>query len=99
MDIFAGFSKDGIHWDISDDPIVFHCDDEEIGKRDYRYDPRVCFIEDRYYITWCNGYHGYPTIGVIHLILKHFISWKMHFCHLTEMEFFFRERSMETTIC
>ena len=50
MDIFAGFSKDGIHWDISDDPIVFHCDDEEIGKRDYRYDPRVCFIEDRYYI-------------------------------------------------
>ena len=64
MDIFAGFSKDGIHWDISDDPIVFHCDDEEIGKRDYRYDPRVCFIEDRYYITWCNGYHGYPTIGV-----------------------------------
>ena len=38
MDIFAGFSKDGIHWDISDDPIVFYCDDEEIGKRDYRYD-------------------------------------------------------------
>lgn len=33
MDIFAGFSKDGIHWDISDDPIVFHCDDEEIGKK------------------------------------------------------------------
>ena len=32
-------------------------------KREYRYDPRVCFIEDRYYITWCNGYHG-PTIGV-----------------------------------
>ena len=21
------------------------------------------FIEDRYYVTWCNGYHG-PTIGV-----------------------------------
>ena len=32
-------------------------------KKSYRYDPRVCFIEDRYYITWCNGYHG-PTIGV-----------------------------------
>ena len=31
--------------------------------REYRYDPRICFIEDRYYITWCNGYHG-PTIGV-----------------------------------
>ena len=21
------------------------------------------FIEDRYYITWCNGYHG-PTIEI-----------------------------------
>ena len=36
---------------------------KKILKREYRYDPRVCFIEDRYYITWCNGYHG-PTIGV-----------------------------------
>ena len=29
----------------------------------YGYDPRVCWLEDRYYVTWCNGYHG-PTIGV-----------------------------------
>lgn len=62
MDIFAGFSKDGIHWDINPDPIVFE-GDEEVTVREYRYDPRICFIEDRYYITWCNGYHG-PTIGV-----------------------------------
>ena len=63
MDIFAGFSEDGIHWDIEETPIIFEGADEEILKREYRYDPRVCFIEDRYYITWCNGYHG-PTIGV-----------------------------------
>ena len=63
MDIFVGRSKDGIHWDIEDTPIQFEGADEEILKREYRYDPRVCFIEDRYYITWCNGYHG-PTIGV-----------------------------------
>lgn len=63
MDIFAGFSKDGIHWDINPEPITFIGEDQEILKREYRYDPRVCFIEDRYYITWCNGYHG-PTIGV-----------------------------------
>ena len=63
MDIFVGRSKDGIHWDIEDTPIQFEGEDEEILKREYRYDPRVCFIEDRYYITWCNGYHG-PTIGV-----------------------------------
>ena len=63
MDIFAGFSEDGIHWDIEETPIIFEGADEEILKREYRYDPRVCFIEDRYYMTWCNGYHG-PTIGV-----------------------------------
>lgn len=63
MDIFAGRSKDGIHWEIEDEPIHFEGEDEEILHREYRYDPRVCFLEDRYYITWCNGYHG-PTIGV-----------------------------------
>ena len=30
---------------------------------DYKYDPRVTWIGDRYWITWCNGYHG-PTIGM-----------------------------------
>lgn len=63
MDIFVGKSKDGINWEIEDEPIKFEGADEEILKREYRYDPRVCFIEDRYYVTWCNGYHG-PTIGV-----------------------------------
>ncbi len=63
MDIFVGFSKDGINWDISDEPIKFEGVGDAIVEREYRYDPRVCFIEDRYYITWCNGYHG-PTIGL-----------------------------------
>lgn len=63
MDIFTGFSKDGVSWDIEHNPIVFEGEDPEILKREYRYDPRVCFIEDRYYVTWCNGYHG-PTIGI-----------------------------------
>lgn len=62
MDIFVGFSKDGIHWDISDDPIVFE-GDENVTKKEYRYDPRVCYLDGKYYITWCNGYHG-PTIGI-----------------------------------
>ena len=63
MDIFAGFSEDGINWNINHTPIVFEGEDSEMLKREYRYDPRVCFIEDRFYITWCNGYYG-PTIGV-----------------------------------
>ena len=62
MDIFAGFSKDGIHWDINHDPIVFE-GEKDVIRKEYRYDPRVCFIDGKYYITWCNGYHG-PTIGI-----------------------------------
>ena len=63
MDIFVGRSKDGIHWEIEDEPIKFEGADEEILAREYRYDPRVCKIDDKYYVTWCNGYHG-PTIGL-----------------------------------
>ncbi len=63
MQIHNGRSKDGINWEIDNERISFICDDPEIGNFDYGYDPRLCWIEDRYYITWCNGYHG-PTIGV-----------------------------------
>ncbi len=65
MQIHRGESEDGINWGISAEPISFLCDNEDIKEFTYgRYDPRVCFLEDRYYITWCNGYKGYPTIGV-----------------------------------
>lgn len=63
MDIFVGRSKDGLKWEFEDEPIKFEGDDPEILKREYRYDPRVLKIEDKYYVTWCNGYHG-PTIGI-----------------------------------
>jgi beta-1,4-mannooligosaccharide/beta-1,4-mannosyl-N-acetylglucosamine phosphorylase len=62
MDIYAGFSADGIRWDISPEPIRFE-GDPEVVRREFRYDPRICFLDGRYYITWCNGYHG-PTIGI-----------------------------------
>ncbi|SHJ77350.1 beta-1,4-mannooligosaccharide/beta-1,4-mannosyl-N-acetylglucosamine phosphorylase [Arenibacter nanhaiticus] len=63
MNIFAGFSKDGINWEINHDPISFQAGNTDMIESDYKYDPRVVFIEDRYWITWCNGYHG-PTIGI-----------------------------------
>ncbi len=63
MRLHVGFSTDAIHWQISENKLEFECDDKEIGQFVYAYDPRVCFIDDRYYVTWCNGYHG-PTIGV-----------------------------------
>ena len=62
MQLHSGRSQDGIHWEINNDRIAWIGDDPEIGQWEYGYDPRVCWIEDRYYVTWCNGYHG-PTIG------------------------------------
>lgn len=63
MRIHAGFSKDALHWDIDPEPIQFVTEEPEIAYFEYGYDPRVCKIDDRWIVTWCNGYHG-PTIGV-----------------------------------
>ncbi len=66
MQIHSARSEDAINWDISPQRIQFVPDNPraaEVSQFDYSYDPRVCWIEDRYYVTWCNGYHG-PTIGV-----------------------------------
>ena len=64
MRIHAAHSKDGVHWDIQPEPIDWQCDIPEIANFEYGYDPRVCWLEDRYWVTWCNGYMGYPTIGM-----------------------------------
>ena len=58
MNIHAGKSADGINWKIDDKPIQFIKTDPELPDSEYKYDPRVVFIEDRYYVVWCNGYHG-----------------------------------------
>jgi beta-1,4-mannooligosaccharide/beta-1,4-mannosyl-N-acetylglucosamine phosphorylase len=63
MNIHRGFSDDGIRWNLQNDPIEWKYNDPELGHFQYRYDPRVVWLEDRYYVTWCNGYHG-PTIGI-----------------------------------
>ena len=69
QDLYAGFSKDGINWTINEDPIDFLGEGKDpeseaiFLKKAYRYDPRVCLIEGKYYVHWCNGYHG-PTIGL-----------------------------------
>ena len=63
MALHVGFSKNGFDWELRPEKLEFECADPEIRNWQYGYDPRVCKIEDRYYVTWCNGYHG-PTIGV-----------------------------------
>ena len=63
MNLHRGFSANGIDWELDDAPIDWHFTDTEHSKFEHRYDPRVVWLEDLYYISWCNGYHG-PTIGV-----------------------------------
>jgi beta-1,4-mannooligosaccharide/beta-1,4-mannosyl-N-acetylglucosamine phosphorylase len=67
MNVHVGRSADGVTWRISPQPIVFRPADERVteiqGRFEHAYDPRVTWLEDRYYVTWCNGYHG-PTIGL-----------------------------------
>ena len=63
MQLHAGRSRDGLSWKIDQKRIEFQSEEPEISYFIYGYDPRVVWIEDRYYITWCNGYYG-PTIGV-----------------------------------
>lgn len=69
MNIHAGRSRDGVAWTIDPAPISFTPADPrvaELGERfEHAYDPRLTWLEDRYYVTWCNGYHG-PTIGIAH---------------------------------
>jgi len=63
MVMHRGFSADAVNWKLDPEPLQFECDEPEIAEFVYGYDPRAVWIEDRYYVTWCNCYHG-PTIGV-----------------------------------
>lgn len=63
MDIHRGFSQNGIDWKLDNQVIEWVYDNPDTAHSQYRYDPRVCWIEDRFYVMWCNGFHG-PTIGV-----------------------------------
>jgi beta-1,4-mannooligosaccharide/beta-1,4-mannosyl-N-acetylglucosamine phosphorylase len=68
MQLHTGHSEDGIAWELSPERIEFAYKPAEVRTPEvntfvYGYDPRVVWLEDRYYVTWCNWYHG-PTIGV-----------------------------------
>jgi beta-1,4-mannooligosaccharide/beta-1,4-mannosyl-N-acetylglucosamine phosphorylase len=66
MNLHAGFSKDGLTWEISQNPIAFEKAYPDLQDFQYGYDPRVTFFpEDScYYVTWCNAYGYKPTIGI-----------------------------------
>ena len=91
--LHVGRSADGVHWDLDDEPIRFMNEDGGYNEFEYGYDPRVCKIEDKYYVTWCNGYKGFPKPR----ISRHLFSTKTHFCRLTETVCCSREKSTEIT--
>ncbi|MCL2016253.1 MAG: glycoside hydrolase family 130 protein [Defluviitaleaceae bacterium] len=67
MRLHVGFSDDAINWKLSEDKIEWINEDPKMAEANtwcYGYDPRVVWIDDRYWITWCNGYKNAPTIGV-----------------------------------
>lgn len=61
--LHAGKSSDGVEWQIESEPIEFQVDEKGPDYLPYGFDPRVVWIEDRFYVTWCTDYHG-STIGV-----------------------------------
>lgn len=63
MRLHTGFSENGFDWRLEPEPIDIVTKIDEMKNSEYGYDPRLTKIDDKYYVTWCNGYHG-PTIGV-----------------------------------
>ena len=63
MRLHRGFSADGIHWTLDSTPLRLTGADPELAHFVYGYDPRLVRLDDLWYLTWCNWYHG-PTIGL-----------------------------------
>ena len=63
MNLHTGWSKDGFNWQLEKKPIQWILDNPDIYPFRYQYDPRIVWVEDRYYIIWCNDMRG-PTIGL-----------------------------------
>ena len=63
MQLHAGRSDDGIAWQIDSRPSTFSPLTANPCNGSMATIPPSAGSRDRYYVTWCNGYHG-PTIGM-----------------------------------
>ena len=62
--LFVGRSKDGIHFEIEEEPIRFVDENGKILPDTVcQYDPRVIPLDGKYFIVWCDVIAG-ATIGV-----------------------------------
>lgn len=80
MNIFAGFSKDGIHWEIEHEPIKFKAGNTDMIESEYKYDPRVTWIEDRYWIRGATATTAPPSVSAILSISRSSSSARMLSC-------------------
>ncbi len=62
--LYLGRSKDGIHFTFDNEPIKMIDEEGKPYILEYGYDPRLVKIENKYYVTWCDGLHFEPTIGL-----------------------------------
>jgi beta-1,4-mannooligosaccharide/beta-1,4-mannosyl-N-acetylglucosamine phosphorylase len=74
--LFFGNSDDGRVWNINSEAIRFATSPYGKNPIAWGYDPRVTKIGNKYYITWCNDFHG-PTIG---------LGWTADFKKFHQME-------------
>jgi beta-1,4-mannooligosaccharide/beta-1,4-mannosyl-N-acetylglucosamine phosphorylase len=56
--LHAGFSRDGLAWDIRDEEIRWKDEEGLDFQPGYAYDPRVIPLEGRYYVVWCCDFAG-----------------------------------------
>jgi beta-1,4-mannooligosaccharide/beta-1,4-mannosyl-N-acetylglucosamine phosphorylase len=56
--LHAGFSKDGLRWEIRDEAIRWADEGGGDFQPSYAYDPRVVLLEGRYYVIWCCDFSG-----------------------------------------
>lgn len=56
--LHVGHSKDGLNWEVDDDPIHWKDEQGNDYQPNYAYDPRLVKIEDTYYIIWCTDFGG-----------------------------------------
>ncbi len=62
--LHLGWSDDGYSWKINEEKIPWFDSEGNSYQPTYAYDPRLVKIEDKFYITWCTEFGGYPTIGI-----------------------------------
>jgi len=64
LNLHFGKSKDGINWELEDNPIQWVDESGKPFQPAYSYDPRLVKIEDEYFIMWCTSFAGSASIGL-----------------------------------